>query len=64
MYEATEFPQEVFRKVMDINVMGSFLIAKHMARTMRDTRASGSIVIVAPMAGYVCIRVRFRLVTT
>lgn len=57
MYDAMEFPVEEFRKVLDINVTGSFLIAKHAARIMKDTNLGGSIILVASIAGYVASRV-------
>ncbi|KAJ5403955.1 hypothetical protein N7509_003826 [Penicillium cosmopolitanum] len=55
-YDAMEFPVEEFRKVLDINVTGSFLIAKHAARIMKDTNLGGSIILVASIAGYVASR--------
>ncbi|BCS21876.1 uncharacterized protein APUU_30101S [Aspergillus puulaauensis] len=56
MYDAMEFPVDAFRKIHDINVTGSFLIAKHVARIMRDTGLGGSILLVASIAGYVASR--------
>lgn len=57
MYDALDFPEQVFRQIMDINVTGSFLIAKHTARLMKDSGLGGSIILLASMAGYVGSRV-------
>ncbi|CAI7573362.1 unnamed protein product [Penicillium pancosmium] len=49
---ATEFPASSFRKVLDINVTGTFLIAQATAREMTRTNTTGSMVLVASMSGY------------
>ncbi|KAL2818720.1 hypothetical protein BDW59DRAFT_151908 [Aspergillus cavernicola] len=50
---ATEFPVSSFRRVLDINVTGTFLIAQATANEMARTNSSGSMVLVASMSGYV-----------
>ncbi|PYI03704.1 oxidoreductase [Aspergillus sclerotiicarbonarius CBS 121057] len=50
---ATEFPVSSFRRVLDINVTGTFLIAQATAREMMKTNTTGSMVFVASMSGYV-----------
>lgn len=49
---ATEFPASSFRRVLDINVTGTFLIAQATAREMSRTNTTGSMVLVASMSGY------------
>ena len=48
---ATEFSVERFRRLMDINVTGTFLAAQAVAREMRKANVSGSVVLVASMSG-------------
>ncbi|KAF9892416.1 hypothetical protein FE257_001524 [Aspergillus nanangensis] len=50
---ATEFSVERFRRLMDINVTGTFLAAQAVARAMRDANVGGSMVLVASMSGTV-----------
>ncbi|KAL3461887.1 hypothetical protein BJX64DRAFT_277503 [Aspergillus heterothallicus] len=50
---ATEFSVERFRRLMDINVTGTFLAAQAVAREMRKANVSGSMVLVASMSGTV-----------
>lgn len=40
-----------FRKVLDVNVVGSFLVARAVARVMRDRAIKGSIVNIASISG-------------
>lgn len=49
---STDFPASGFRKMMDINVTGSFSVAQATAREFIRTNTSGSIVLVASMSGY------------
>ena len=58
MADATEYPIDGFKRILDVNVTGSFLIAKHTARQMRDAKNSGSIVFIASMSGQIANRVR------
>ncbi|KAJ5379857.1 uncharacterized protein N7496_002285 [Penicillium cataractarum] len=50
---ATDFPVESFRRMMDINVVGTFMIAKAIANEAIRTNVSASLVFVASMSGYV-----------
>ncbi|GCB23719.1 D-arabinitol 2-dehydrogenase [Aspergillus awamori] len=50
---ATEFPVSSFRRMLDINVTGTFLVAQAAAREMLRTNTTGSMVFVASMSGYV-----------
>lgn len=50
---STEFPASAFRRVLDINVTGTFLIAQATARELIKANTTGSMVFVASMSGYV-----------
>lgn len=47
---ALETPVELFRKIMDINVTGTFIVARAAARVMKDA-GGGAIVNIASIAG-------------
>lgn len=49
---ATDFPASSFRKILDINVTGTFLVAQATAREIMRVNETGSIVLVASMSGY------------
>lgn len=48
-----DFPASSFRKILDVNVTGTFLVAQAVAKEMIKANVSGSIVLVASMSGYV-----------
>lgn len=58
MQDAIDYPVDGFRRILEVNVTGSFLIAKHTARIMRDEGNSGSVVFIASMSGQIANRVR------
>jgi NAD(P)-dependent dehydrogenase (short-subunit alcohol dehydrogenase family) len=49
--KAETYEPEKFRRLIDINVIGSFLVAQATARTMIKSGNGGSIVFVASMSG-------------
>ena len=51
--KAENYDVEKFRRLLDINVTGSFLIAQSVARTMIHDKTGGSIVFIASMSGSV-----------
>lgn len=55
---AVEYPADGFRRIMDVNVMGTFLTIKHTARIFIKEKTKGSIVMIASMSGQVANRVR------
>ena len=57
MVDAMDYPTDGFKRILDVNVTGSFLVAKHTARLMRDAKNSGSIVFIASMSGQIANRV-------
>ncbi|KAJ5706981.1 short-chain dehydrogenase [Penicillium malachiteum] len=50
---ATQFPVSSFRRVLDINVTGTFLIAQATANELLKANTTGSMLLVASMSGYV-----------
>ncbi|KAJ3529529.1 hypothetical protein NM208_g9720 [Fusarium decemcellulare] len=50
---ATEFPVESFRRLLDINVTGTFTVAQLVSKEVIKTGLSASMVLVASMSGYV-----------
>jgi NAD(P)-dependent dehydrogenase (short-subunit alcohol dehydrogenase family) len=44
--DTLEFDAAMFRRIIDVNLTGSFLTAQHAARTMRDHGEGGSIVLI------------------
>lgn len=60
MVDAIDYPVDGFKRIMDINVTGSFVVAKHTARLMREAKNSGSIVFIASMSGQIANRVRVK----
>lgn len=52
-----EYPVEGFRRIMDVNVTGTFLTIKHSARIFMREGTRGSVVMIASMSGQVANRV-------
>ncbi|KAJ4315830.1 hypothetical protein N0V84_008164 [Fusarium piperis] len=50
---ATDFPADSFRRLLDINVTGTFVVAQLVAKEVVKTGLSASMVFVASMSGYV-----------
>ncbi|BCS21877.1 SDR family NAD(P)-dependent oxidoreductase [Aspergillus puulaauensis] len=53
---AEDFPVHEFQRIIDVNVMGSFIVAKHTARLMIAENWKGSMVLIGSIAGYVANR--------
>ncbi|KAI9818915.1 MAG: hypothetical protein M1827_007736 [Pycnora praestabilis] len=49
--KASEYDAEKFRRLIDINVTGSFLVAQACGRAMITTETGGSIIFIASMSG-------------
>jgi len=54
---AVDYPVEGFRRIMDVNVTGTFLTIKHSARIFMREGTRGSVVMIASMSGQVANRV-------
>lgn len=50
---ATEFPIESLRRLLDINVTGTFTVAQAVAKEVRRSNTTASMVFVASMSGHV-----------
>jgi NAD(P)-dependent dehydrogenase (short-subunit alcohol dehydrogenase family) len=55
--DAVDYPPETFRKLLDINIMGTFLPVQAAARLMQKQKSSGSVVLVASISGHVSNKV-------
>ncbi|KAF7900155.1 hypothetical protein EAF00_004491 [Botryotinia globosa] len=53
---AVEYPVDGFRRVMDVNVTGTFLTVKHSARIFMAEGTKGSVIMIASMSGQVANR--------
>jgi NAD(P)-dependent dehydrogenase (short-subunit alcohol dehydrogenase family) len=51
--DACDYPTETFRRILDINITGTFLTARAVANEMHGARVTGSIVLIASMSGHV-----------
>lgn len=49
--KAEEYDQDMFRRLIDINLTGTFLMSKAVGRAMMEAKKPGSIVLVASMSG-------------
>jgi NAD(P)-dependent dehydrogenase (short-subunit alcohol dehydrogenase family) len=54
--DACDYPIDVFRRIIDINITGTFLTARVTAREMHRAGVPGSIVLIASMSGHVSNR--------
>jgi NAD(P)-dependent dehydrogenase (short-subunit alcohol dehydrogenase family) len=57
MVDAIDYPTDGFKRILDVNVTGSFIMAKHTARLMKEAEVAGSIVFIASMSGHIANRV-------
>ncbi|KAE8150910.1 hypothetical protein BDV25DRAFT_129169 [Aspergillus avenaceus] len=56
MVPALDYPVEGYRKMMEVNVIGTFIPAKHCARIFKEQNTPGSIVMIASMSGQIANR--------
>ena len=54
---ALDYPMADFERIMRINVTGTFLTVKHVAKIMVESKIQGSIVMIASMSGQIANRV-------
>jgi NAD(P)-dependent dehydrogenase (short-subunit alcohol dehydrogenase family) len=48
---ALDTPVDLFKRILDVNVIGSFIVARAAARAMRAAKTGGSIVNIASISG-------------
>ncbi|RYO43138.1 hypothetical protein AA0111_g387 [Alternaria arborescens] len=51
--DACDYPITTFRKILDINISGTFLIARAVANELHSTNLPGSIVLFASISGHI-----------
>ncbi|KAF2028861.1 NAD(P)-binding protein [Setomelanomma holmii] len=54
--DACDYPIDVFRRIIDINITGTFLLARAAASLMHAANVPGSIVLIASISGHVSNR--------
>ncbi|KAH8752596.1 hypothetical protein F5883DRAFT_576565 [Diaporthe sp. PMI_573] len=54
--DACHLPAEDFRRVIDVNVTGSFIVARQTAKIMQRSGTQASLLLVASMAGHAANR--------
>lgn len=50
---AEEYPADMFRRLIDINLTGTFLCAQAVGRSMIERKSGGSIIFIASMSGHI-----------
>ncbi|KAL4795176.1 hypothetical protein BDV19DRAFT_399023 [Aspergillus venezuelensis] len=56
MVPALDYPVDLWRKMLEVNVVGTFIPAKHCARIFKEQGMGGSIVMIASMSGSIANR--------
>ncbi|KAJ5759066.1 hypothetical protein N7520_006222 [Penicillium odoratum] len=56
MVPALDYPIDGYRKMLDVNVLGTFIPAKHFSRILVEEKAPSSIVMIASMSGQIANR--------
>ncbi|KAF1844461.1 NAD(P)-binding protein [Cucurbitaria berberidis CBS 394.84] len=51
--DACDYPIATFRKILDVNITGTFLIARAVAKEMHRANVPGSIVLIASISGHI-----------
>ncbi|KAF1980241.1 NAD(P)-binding protein [Bimuria novae-zelandiae CBS 107.79] len=54
--DATSYPIDAFRKIIDVNIAGAFLTTQAIGREMHRATVPGSIVLIASMSGWISNR--------
>lgn len=57
MTDAIDYPINDFRRIFEVNVLGSFLIGRYFANLVKEQGDQGSIVMIASMSGQIANRV-------
>lgn len=56
--DAVDYPADTFRRILDVNVMGTFLVVQAAVRVIQREKVGGSVVLIASMSGSVANKVR------
>ncbi|KAF3034128.1 hypothetical protein E8E12_000973 [Didymella heteroderae] len=54
--DACDYQSSVFRQILDVNITGTFLVARAVANEMHRNNVTGSIVLIASMSGHISNR--------
>jgi NAD(P)-dependent dehydrogenase (short-subunit alcohol dehydrogenase family) len=54
--DACRYPAAIFRQILDVNITGTFLVARAVANEMHRAHVTGSMVLIASMSGHVSNR--------
>ncbi|KAJ4401524.1 hypothetical protein N0V91_007828 [Didymella pomorum] len=54
--DACRYPAAIFRQILDVNITGTFLVARAVANEMHRANVTGSMVLIASMSGHVSNR--------
>lgn len=55
--DACDYPIDAFRKILDVNINGTFLVTQAVAKEMHRANVTGSLVLIASMSGWVSNKV-------
>jgi NAD(P)-dependent dehydrogenase (short-subunit alcohol dehydrogenase family) len=55
--DAVDYPADAFRRLLDVNIMGTFLVVQAAVRVMQRQKVEGSVVLIASMSGSVANKV-------
>lgn len=50
--DATSYPMDAFRKILDVNIAGAFLTAQAVGKELHRASVAGSVVLIASMSGW------------
>lgn len=50
--DATSYPIDAFRKILDVNIAGTFLTAQAVGKEIQKTDVTGSVILIASMSGW------------
>lgn len=56
--DACDYPVDAFRKILDVNITGTFLVTQAVAREMHRENVTGSIILIASISGWISNKVR------
>lgn len=51
--DAVDYPADAFRRLLGVNVMGTFLVVQAAVKVMQAQKVGGSVVLIASMSGSV-----------
>lgn len=55
-WEAEKYPYDRWKKMLDVNLNGSFLFAKEAGKYWIEEKMRGNLILVSSMSGLICVR--------